>query len=569
MLLSGTDTLLSGDFDMQVQMTEAARISIVEFHQFPAWNPWVSGGVPLFADPQFGLVTPQTILSLIVGSIYAWKLTIAFYLVVGFFGMRKLISYLAGEETYPLYTSFISYIFIFGSFFTLRAVGGHFTFLILTLTPLAIYLLLTTTKSRKQLLLLTLLIAYCINAALHYSVILLLLILGFIATVYMVTTTVSALLKKASLRTLRDHLYSSSTPFRHLALAVAGAVVLTSIRIYYSLEYLRDSNTDRTAVYEKFIGFGEGIRSIALPYGSYISNKVMAFSQFEASNYIGTITLIILATLILLLLTTFKRSWNTLSTHSKTLAIIFVLLAGTSFFVGLGGEVFSFVRHLPGMSVTRVSTRYFFITTLSLLIISSIISIAHIKSKTLGKYTNHIITIVLFFALIQVIVPNFQLYRGMWINNPAIFRVSSNMTTHTEPPVAEKLWGTNPMSLTVHYYALTEATVQQKDQIIADNALVDTTAKPSQRCDEDEKDCQFILTHNATVGFWSPNRIIIQRTGPGPIELNINNGAHWRVNHTYPYGKDKVVESNSTFTIVDDHNVEYTLTYSPEPSFLK
>jgi hypothetical protein len=50
---------LSGDWAYFLQIYEAARLSILEYHQFPWWNPWNLGGVPLYANPQFGLVSIQ------------------------------------------------------------------------------------------------------------------------------------------------------------------------------------------------------------------------------------------------------------------------------------------------------------------------------------------------------------------------------------------------------------------------------------------------------------------------------------------------------------------------------
>src|SRR5687768_16141335 len=74
-LLTG-DRLGPGDADYLIQTQEAMRRSILEFHQFPWWNPWVSGGVPLFANPQFGLISLQTPLTLLFGSIIGYKLAV-------------------------------------------------------------------------------------------------------------------------------------------------------------------------------------------------------------------------------------------------------------------------------------------------------------------------------------------------------------------------------------------------------------------------------------------------------------------------------------------------------------
>ena len=43
---------LAEDYDWVMASFEAVRKIIVEYGQFPWWNPWQFGGVPGFADPQ-------------------------------------------------------------------------------------------------------------------------------------------------------------------------------------------------------------------------------------------------------------------------------------------------------------------------------------------------------------------------------------------------------------------------------------------------------------------------------------------------------------------------------------
>src|SRR5665811_2223323 len=63
LLLTGQN-IAPGDGDYIMQTYEAARISILKYGQFPWWNPWVSGGVPLYANPQFGLISIQSLTTL-------------------------------------------------------------------------------------------------------------------------------------------------------------------------------------------------------------------------------------------------------------------------------------------------------------------------------------------------------------------------------------------------------------------------------------------------------------------------------------------------------------------------
>ena len=100
-----------GDADYLMQTQEAARQTVLGFKQFPWWNPWVSGGVPLFANPQYGLLSIQSITTLVFGSIWGYKLALFFYFVIGFWGF--LLLFRKALRT-PLLTSvLLSYIWTF------------------------------------------------------------------------------------------------------------------------------------------------------------------------------------------------------------------------------------------------------------------------------------------------------------------------------------------------------------------------------------------------------------------------------------------------------------------------
>lgn len=573
MLLSGQDTLFAGDFDMQIQMTEAAKTVILDYKQFPFWNPWVAGGVPLFADPQFGLITPQTLFSFFVDSAYAWKLTIAVYFIVGFFSMRKLLTYILGnEKNYLLIASLVSYLWIFGSFFTLRANGGHFTFMLLTLLPLAIYLLLRVTENKKYFILLTLVLAYCINAAMHYSTILIILTLGLITTLLAIVSLIKHYERSIRIKSLVAKSRDSIDRLGLLILAVFAAIALNSYRLYQTLEYMNDSNIDRATHYEPFIGLSAGLKSIFLPFGTY-GMPGSTFGPFEASNYIGTITGFILALLgVCLIYQVLKsRKLSKALRENSRLVIVFTVVTAISFTIALAGEPYALLRELPVMSSMRVSTRFFFITAFALLVLLAIFCATSIRKQLLGKHSFTILASLLILAGAQVYYHSYKLHASEWSSkNSYLLDLSDDDNTDTanQPPRAEDHWRT-VIKMPYQYHALTEGTKNHRVQITADNALVDTRALPTQRCDEDTQGCAFVLTDNAKVTSWSPNRIVLERTSSGDIKLNMNQSAHWKVDGEYIFTHQKVVESDSTFQIADSSSKTYVITYSPLARILK
>ncbi len=561
-LLTG-DKLHFGDFDMQVQMTEAARKVITEYHQFPFWNPWISGGVPLFADPQFGLFSPQTLLSFFIGSVVAWKITLILYLTVGFFSMKKLLDYLVGKASNA--NILISYVWIFSSFFVLRATG-HFTFLFLALLPLAILLALKSKASNKHLVALALLFTYCLYAAIHYSTILIVLCVLFV--------TVSAPLVSLFLEgknrkiNLSDVLSALKQPVLRILLALTAALILAGPRIYLSLEYLHDNGANRTAVYEKFVGLPNGLRALACPYQASWCVDVPRFAQettwgfFEASSYVGISTLVLFVSLIGVI---FTRKKKTKPGSSSAIIVSLSSLALLSFVLGLGGILYSAFRLLPLMSSMRVSTRWFFITMFCLLILTALLYANTAYSKAVGSKTKKVLAALLFISLIEVVLVNYPLNKSFWVSENMYSLEKNN--THQKVIKQERLWEA-PDALRTRYYALTEATSNNRGQIIADNALVDTSILPSLRCDQDESGCSFVKSNNATVLSWTPHKIVLQRTGPGLVELNMNPGSHWRVNGTYPFLDKKVVDASEKF-LIDVTSQKIVVEYQPVPSLFK
>jgi hypothetical protein len=88
--------------------------------------------------------------------------------------------------------------------------------------------------------------------------------------------------------------------------------------------------------------------------------------------------------------------------------------------------------------------------------------------------------------------------------------------------------------------------------------------RPTNRCGIN-KGCGLVLTNNASIDYWSPNKIIVSRNQPGEIKLNINPGSYWLVNGKRIWPNDKVVVLTKDFTLNDNQN-KYELLISPSLS---
>ncbi len=69
---------------------EAARISVVRYHQLPAWNPYYCGGIPLAANPQDVTFAPDFLLRLLFDTGPGRRLAILLFIVLGLEGMYRL-----------------------------------------------------------------------------------------------------------------------------------------------------------------------------------------------------------------------------------------------------------------------------------------------------------------------------------------------------------------------------------------------------------------------------------------------------------------------------------------------
>ncbi len=68
----------------------AAYVSLVEYHQLPAWNPWHCGGVPGLASPQDTALAPDFIFRLLFGVAAGRRLALIAFWVLGMEGVFRL-----------------------------------------------------------------------------------------------------------------------------------------------------------------------------------------------------------------------------------------------------------------------------------------------------------------------------------------------------------------------------------------------------------------------------------------------------------------------------------------------
>ncbi len=126
------------DVDYMLGSYEAVRRTILDYGEFPFWNPWWHGGIPLFANPQIAVFGLETVCSLIFGVFYGLRVAIVLYLEFAAFGMFLLL----GDYTRNVAARFYgAVLFVSAGCFAVHLVNGHFVFLGFAFLPWMVWLL--------------------------------------------------------------------------------------------------------------------------------------------------------------------------------------------------------------------------------------------------------------------------------------------------------------------------------------------------------------------------------------------------------------------------------------------
>ena len=543
LLLTGGN-LAPGDADYLMQTEEAMYQSLINYGQFPWWNPWVSGGVPLFANPQFGLISLPTLCSLLFGATIGYKVALCLYLVAAFWGIYLLARKALG--TPHITAVLLAYIWAFSGFFALR-IAGHFTFFTIVFFPFMLFVLLKRENIKHAWLYLGLTVGLMINAAAHNTSIMALAVFSLF---------VLYVLLLICIRIYRSKNYKQRfTPLlsylRFLALSAIITVVLAGPRLFYSFEYIKEYPRALFST-EQTIGVVKGLFAIFGPLNQYRNQlSIPEWSWMEVGAYIGVFTSVA-ALLCVIGYITHKKGSNgirRLPLFVTGLGVMFFLF-GLGIFAGKFSPYY-FLHQLPIFSGMRVATRWFVWTSLMVLLFIALYNNTRYRK---------IINVCLSISVIELFVIGAPQLASPYIITPATYQSSSVLNEQAHYDV--KRYG-------IPYDEnLTATTRSNIGQVIAGDALLDTRQGPpvgisTIRCDSDHS-CPFVLTDNATVSSWSPNKITLTRTAPGSIKLNMNPGKYWLVNNEYVFAHMRLAEPSQDFLI---NNSSSTITIKLQPRY--
>lgn len=133
------------DWNTSSQRVEAMRATIIEFHQWPGNNPWMTGGVPLLGNPMIGTFSLPSIFSLLVGTHWGLHLSCLLLIGIGFSG-AWLLSRIWWSDRW-LRILFSLYV-VANPAMIYHATAGHLAFLNYYFLPAILYFFLRYDQDR-------------------------------------------------------------------------------------------------------------------------------------------------------------------------------------------------------------------------------------------------------------------------------------------------------------------------------------------------------------------------------------------------------------------------------------
>lgn len=546
-----------GDSDYFFQLYEAIRKSIVQYGQFPWWNPWVGGGVPLFANPQAGVFSLQTVLVLVFGSVIGLKLSIVVYNLIGFWGAFVLLR--KNVKASHLVAAVLSFCWIANGFFVAH-LFDHYTFIYFMLVPLGIHLQLEILK-RRYWLYFGLFLALMALASFHYAFLQSVIIFGAVAayqlggSLFWKTGESLELIKKYSL-------------------AAGVFVILAGLRIAYTVQYVFDFPKSYAEPANPLTLLLKGLltpgANANVVKGAYLRGPEGGYSLGEYSAYVGVM---IFAAVICIAAIVFSKIWSeyrskkAIKLQTTTLTVLLFLgFLALVVLVAKGGSdglaPFSIIKMIPGYTNMRVPSRWLIWFGLI-----SIVLIAYfVRTKTKGPGRAVVLTLVA-LASIELAATGAWYMRAQFTRKPVEFRSGKaefiqyeNYNPSIQGEAAVRALRNNTMDRSTVMFEY-ESTRNNMGELFGYEPLNLTLFDTMGRCGIN-KGCSFVDSKNADLVSWSPNKIELRRKAAGEIVLNTAPSNYWTVNGKRLDPLNDVIGNGKL--VIRDESQNLTLSIEPK-----
>lgn len=335
------------DWDQNFAWNEFTRVSIIKYNQFPQWNPFRCGGLPHFGNPEIGVISLQTILVLLLGTVLGIKASIVLYVSIGFFGF-----YLYAKQKLGISASILAaLVYTFSGITSSFLSTGMVVFIVFAFVPYIILFYEKGMTSWRSLLFASFLFALSFYNGYHIS-----LLLG----IYILCYSIIMSLAKRSLQPI----------IRFMLFATASTTFMIP-KLILAVELMRASPIK--PIDHSGYSFAQLVNVLINPFQDlYHDTGIPRYSWMadESSLYIG------IPALFLFIFSFFRKNWKKTEIITLVLLLFLLLFAfGYQSFIPL----YPLIRKLPVLDSFRVAQRFRFmlIIPLSLMVGYGLQYLAH------------------------------------------------------------------------------------------------------------------------------------------------------------------------------------------------
>ena len=510
------------DWAYFAQIYEAARLSILKYHQFPWWNSWSLGGVPLYANPQFGLFSIPMLFVLLFGTVVGLHLSVMVYILLGFWGMYLLLNRLKASSRYI--AILLAYIWTFSGFIAAHMAIGHLTFSAYLISPWFFLTLLNIRKKRGWVWF-GLVTTFIVVQSPH-NIAVDVLTIGIAVAIFQVTR-LFFLREKSILQIIKPYI-----------LSLVIIVPLVSFKLLFVLQYLHEY--PRITPLDATVPASLLIAALIFRNFQGVSNALgSVYGWWEYADYISIITFALFCYMFVSKLLRKKKLDIIDWTIVISIAVVFLLSLGPIFYL----SPYTLIHTLPIFGEMRVPSRW-----IGWVSFGVILFLARLPKKP-------IIYVLLLLAALDVFFANYGIlnaYQSHYTPPKSYSRVIEQYSYYGNRSPISLLYETQSNIGQVYGY----------EPILGFGGNYDPSlySKLTNRCGINQG-CSFVETGNATVEFWSPLKIILIRNSSGPIILDMNPGKNWSVNGKRVFSNYRVLELERYF-VINNSSPKIVITYS-------
>ncbi|MFH0861473.1 MAG: hypothetical protein V1875_00445 [Candidatus Altiarchaeota archaeon] len=393
------------DWDFTFTSILAAKISMLDYHQFPLWNPYICGGTSMIAAYQSLFLDPLSLTWLILPVPIAIKVNLMFYIMIGMIGCY-LLAYHLRLGVYSRY--YLGIVFMLSGFFAHRIFVGHVNMLVMMYLPLLLLYLMKSFEKLRYCIICSLVLTVFVNFGNPFPV-------TFLVVFLIVYTCVEFIMRLGTyaLKKTRGVMWVIH-PLISVLLIVVLCALVSGFRLLPLLEYYTNVSpyeNNNPSLWDW------GFVSPIDVYNN-LADSHLAYGWHESNSYIGLVAF--LFSIYGLFICYRERQYVPL--------IVFALL---TLFISLGSNspvpIWALVHQFPMFMSLRIPLRAIMFILFTLVILSAR-GLSAVESKD-KKFS----VLVVVFCLFILFTSNSRLFEDIFIIQPV---VSESYGTHFKQVVS-------------------------------------------------------------------------------------------------------------------------------------